>query len=75
MAYQKYRSRKGRNNVLCDVSHIANRMPWQGCIVLGAILFVVFYYLLPIYIENTLAGLKSEIMKPVFEIIFRRRLH
>lgn len=71
--YRRKRSVAG--TVLSDTSYIANRLSWKGAAVFGGVLFVIFYWLLPAWINHQLETLQSNIYRPMFEALFARRIH
>jgi hypothetical protein len=77
MAYRRrYRRKRSMDgNMLADTTYIANRLSWQGAAFFGVILFVIFYWLLPEWINLKLSSLQSNTLRPAFEAIFARRAH
>lgn len=77
MAYRRRyrRKRSMAGEMLSDTSYIANRLSWQVAALLGVVLFVIFYWLLPLWIEHQLASLHSNIFRPMIEAVFSRRVH
>ncbi len=71
--YRKKRSMAG--GVLSDTSYIANRLSWVGSAILGLVLFVVFYWLLPMWINHQLNSLQGNMIRPIMEAVFARRIH
>jgi hypothetical protein len=61
--------------MLADTSYVANRLSWKGAAVLGAVLFVVFYWLVPAWINHQLNSLQSNLYRPLIEAAFARRVH
>lgn len=58
-----------------DTAYIGNRISWQGSATLGVVLFSVFYWLLPWWIQAKLTELQSNIFRPLLEVSFGRRIH
>lgn len=71
--YRKKRSMAG--GMLSDTSYIANRLSWVGSAILGFVLFVVFYWLLPMWINHQLNSLQGNMFRPMMETLFARRVH
>lgn len=61
--------------VLSDTSYIANRLSWMGAAILGFVLFVVFYWLIPMWINHQLNSLQGNMFRPMMEAVFSRRIH
>jgi len=76
MAYRRYRRKRSiASEVLSDTSYIANRLSWKGCIIFGILSFVLFYFLIPMWLEQELNSLQDNMFRPVAEVLFARRIH
>lgn len=76
MGYRRYRrKRSSSSGALADTAYIANRLSWQGAAVFGVVLFVIFYWALPAWINHQLASLQSNMFRPMLEAVFARRVH
>lgn len=73
MSYRRKRSMAGE--VLADTSSIASRLSWKGSLVLGIVLFVIFYWVLPAWINHQLQSLQGNMFRPIVEVIFAKRVH
>lgn len=58
-----------------QTTHVANRLSWKGAVVLGVALFIVFYWLVPAWINHQLNSLQSNPYRPILEAAFARRVH
>lgn len=61
--------------VLADTAFIANRLSWKSAGILGVVQFVVFYWLLPAWINHQLDSLQNNMFRPIVEAVFARRVH
>ncbi|PKD39546.1 hypothetical protein CWO84_14835 [Methylomonas sp. Kb3] len=61
--------------LLSDTAYIANRFSWQGTVILGVVQFIVFYWLLPAWINHQLDSLQGNMFRPMVEVIFAKRVH
>ena len=68
------RRRSPASHIIRDTTHTANRMSWKGCLVLGAILFTIFYWLLPGWVDGLAANQTASPFNAAFEPIIGRRL-
>ena len=76
MAYRRYRKKRSlASEVISDTTYIANRLSWIGCIILGIFSFTLFYWLIPIWLNEQLSSLQGNPYKPIVEVIFARRIH
>lgn len=76
MGYRRYRHRRSDvGQLFGETSHVANNLPWQWSVLLGALLFVGFYWLLPALIHHQLTTLQSNMFRPIVEAIFAKRIH
>jgi hypothetical protein len=76
MGYRRYhRKRSMTGEALADTAFIANRLSWKGATIFGAVQFVVFYWLLPAWINHQLDSLQNNMFRPMVEVVFARRVH
>lgn len=76
MGYRRYRRKRSMaGETLADTAFIANRLSWKGAAILGLVLFVVFYWLLPAWIDHQLSTLQNNMFRPMIEAVFARRVH
>lgn len=76
MGYRRNRrKRSSSSGALADTAYIANRLSWQGAAVFGVVLFVIFYWALPAWINHQLSSLQSNMFRPMIEAVFARRVH
>lgn len=76
MNYRRYhRKRSTSSGVLADTAYIANRLSWKGAAMLGIVLFVLFYWVFPAWINHQLASLQNNMFRPMLEVVFARRVH
>jgi drug/metabolite transporter (DMT)-like permease len=61
--------------VVRDTVDIANALPWWGAAIFGLVLFVVFYWLLPMWMQAKLDERQGSMFRPVLEAIFDKRMH
>lgn len=70
------RSKSLVGGMASDVAFIANRLSWQGALILGSITFLLLYFAIPawiIYQLNEVSG--SSVIRPFVEMAFTRRVH
>jgi len=76
MAYRRRsRKRSMAGEMLSDTSYVANRLSWKGAAILGAVLFVIFYWLLPAWLNHQLNSLQGSMLRPLVEAVFAKRIH
>ncbi|MDD2934826.1 MAG: hypothetical protein PHO76_13165 [Methylotenera sp.] len=76
MAYRRYRRKRSlASEVISDTTYIANRLSSIGCIVFGIFSFILFYLLIPIWLNDQLTSLQGNPYKPIVEAIFAKRIH
>lgn len=69
------RSRSAAGQAIRDTTFIASRLSWKGALILGVVLFSLFFWGFPALVEHQLAGIKNQSLRPVIEALFARRLH
>lgn len=76
MAYRRYRRKRSTTgNVLSDTSYIANRLSWKGAAIFGIVLFIIFYWLVPAWLNSQLNALQGNMFRPMVEVVFAKRIH
>lgn len=76
MSYRRYRRKRSMvGETLADTAYLANRLSWKGAAILGVVLFVIFYWAFPAWINHHLGTLQNNMFRPIFETIFARRVH
>lgn len=76
MAYHRYRNiRSHAGQIFSDTAHIANRLSWKGCVILGGLSFSTFYFFIPMWIHSQLNALQGNMFRPIIESLFARRIH
>ena len=76
MARNRYYRRRGSSasQIIRDTTKTASRLSWRKCLVLGAIGFAMFYWLIPGWIEHQMAAQAQHQFFPAIEAVLGRRL-
>jgi len=56
-------------------SHITYIFTWRGYIFLGSLLFMIFYWMIPSWLNHELSTLHNSTIRPIAETLFMRRIH
>jgi hypothetical protein len=56
-------------------SRITNVLSWKGYICLGSLLFIVFFWMIPVWLNHELSTLQYSTVRPIAETLFMRRSH
>ena len=72
---RRYRRISVASQMLGDTSYIANRLPYKWTAVLGAVLFILFYWVVPAWITQHLETLQGNMFRPLVESLLSRRMH
>ena len=76
MGYRRnYRRKNSASEIIRDVGIIGSKVGWQGALLLGALSFVIFYFVLPAWIVSILQEQQNNRFYPMLEALFSRRLH
>jgi hypothetical protein len=76
MGYRRYRRKRSMaGGALADTAFIANRLSWKSAVIFGAVQFVVFCWLIPVWINHQLDSLQNNMLRPMVEAVFARRAH
>lgn len=55
--------------------HITNRRGWKGYVILGCLLLMIFYWLIPAWLNHELSTLQNSTIRPIAETLFMRRIY
>jgi len=69
------KNRKISEKLSSDNSRITNIFTWKGYIFLGSLLFMIFYWMIPAWLNNELSTLQNSTIRPIAEALFMRRIH
>lgn len=75
MPRRHIRKRSSAARVAGEASALANRLSWKGAALLGVVLFVVFYWLLPAWLRSNLNPAPTSALRPVVEYVVGRRIY
>ncbi len=75
-----YQSRDHANQKFSDTLtsenlRIVHIFSWKSYIFLGALLFAIFYCLVPAWLNHQLIAIHSSTIRPIAETLFVRRIH
>jgi hypothetical protein len=71
--YRRKRSVAGE--MLADTTYVANRLSWKCTLVLGVVLFVVTYWLIPAWLNHHLQSQQGSPVAGMLQAVFARRVH
>ena len=72
---RRYRKKSASSSILSDSAYIGSRLPWWGALFFGLISFIVFYFIIPMWLESKLHESQSSNLFPALEVILGRRMH
>ena len=55
--------------------HVTNIASWKRYIFLGTLLFMIFYWMIPAWLNHELNTLQTSTIRPIAEALFMRRIH
>jgi hypothetical protein len=70
-----HKSRKISVAVSADNLRDTNIFTWQAYILVGSLLFMTFYWLVPAWLNHELSTLHHGTVRPIAETLFMRRIH
>lgn len=75
MARKRHRRRGSHGSqIIRDTTRTASRLSWQKCLVLGTAGFVIFYWLIPGWIEHQISSQAQSQLFPLIDAILGRRV-
>jgi drug/metabolite transporter (DMT)-like permease len=72
---RRYHRKSTAGAMINDTTSIASKLPPSLSLLLGAVLFSIFYFAVPAYLESVIYENQGSRMAPMFEAIFARRIH
>lgn len=75
MNRRHYRKRTVAGSIISDTVSIGSKLPWWGALLFGMCTFLIFYFILPSWLELKLQSQSNNSFYPMLEIIFERRIH
>ncbi len=72
---RRYRSKSNAGTMIKDTTIVASRLPPSLALLLAVILFSIFYFAIPAYLESVIYENQGSRITPIFEAIFARRIH
>jgi len=54
---------------------VASTLSWKGYIVIGSLLFMVFYWIIPAWLNHELSTLQNSTIRPIAEALLMRHIH
>ena len=72
---RRRRRRSSTGQIVRDASFIANRASWKAALVLGLVLFAVFYWAIPAWLQSQVDSANTTTLKPMLELVIGRRIY
>jgi hypothetical protein len=72
---RRYYRRKSKTSIISDTVYIGARLPWWGTLAFGVLVFVIFYFVIPVWIENKILVHGDSPMLFALSEVMNRRIH
>jgi hypothetical protein len=72
---RRYRKKNSASSIISDTAYIGSKLPWWGALLFGAFSFILFYFIVPAWLESRLASQSGSAFLPMLEAILGRRIH
>lgn len=69
---RRYRRRSNASQIISDSVVIGSRLPWYGALLFGLISFLIFYYVVPDWLESRINAAQGAIIYPALEVMYGR---
>ncbi|WP_129980009.1 hypothetical protein [Shewanella algae] len=69
---RRYRRRNNTSQIISDSVAIGSRLPWYGALFFGLISFLIFYYVVPHWLESRLVTAQGTASYPAVEMMYGR---
>lgn len=56
-------------------SHVNNTPGWKGCAILGCLLFMILYWMIPEWLNHELSALRNSSIRPIAATLLMRRIY
>ena len=71
----RYRRRSASNQLLNEAARVGNRASWKTSLVLGAVLFVVLYWMVPAWMTSWVEAHQSGAHRSIISTVLFQRIH
>lgn len=72
---RNHANQKFSDTLISENLRIVHIFSWKSYIFLGALLFAIFYCLVPAWLNHQLIAIHSSTIRPIAETLFVRRIH
>ncbi|QEQ96924.1 hypothetical protein [Neptunomonas concharum] len=72
---RRYRRGSAASSIVSDTVYMSSRLPWWGALIFGLAGFILFYFIVPAWLESKLIAQEPSSFYPMLEAIFGRRIH
>lgn len=72
---RNYKNREIPDAASSESLHITNISTWRAYILLGSLLFMIFYWVVPAWLNHELSTLHHGSVRPIAETLFMRRIY
>ncbi|QKI89923.1 hypothetical protein [Thiomicrorhabdus xiamenensis] len=70
------RSRNSAGALIRDSVAVGNRLPWWGSALMGAVFFILFYWMVPIWLENWFESRSTQSpLSGALRLVLEHRIH
>ena len=67
---RRYRRRSHASQIISDSAFIGSRLPWWGALLFGLVTFLLFYFIVPSWLESKIASGEGSVIYPAIEALF-----
>lgn len=75
MGRRRYRKKSAAGSIISDTASIGSKLSWWGALLFGLFTFILFYFIVPSWLEASLISKSENMFYPALEAIFGRRIH
>lgn len=72
---RRYYRRKSKTSIISDTVYIGARLPWWGALAFGALVFVIFYFVISAWIESKILVYGDSPMLFALAEVMSKRMH
>lgn len=72
---RRYYRKSATGSIISDTAFITSRLSWWGSLLFGLFSFIIFYFIVPSWLEAKMAEQSNNMFIPMLKAVFEKRIH
>lgn len=72
---RRYYRKNAAGSIISDAAFITSKLSWWGSLLFGLFSFIIFYFIVPMWLEAKLTEQSNNMFLPMLKDIFEKRIH